>query len=272
MAKRDLSPAHQRLVTKLRKQLVTTGQTYGQVGIKIKMSRAGVHHLVNGTGARLPNEATFDRLVRAIGGDPTAKTWKQAYSAACRSYGVKITTADAVTASNVNTPQRASRRAVAVSVPRVVGGKVAPSGLRRRGTGGVPPVILAVLLGVMLMSVLLAAGPRPVPDRASPDANGMWGAGMPTATDVAVIRGWPGETVPVYSKQSSRRVVDSMTGMESRTDSCYEPGAVVDSGGQPPEMQVPSGWVKVPLRNGEEYGWVEARFVQDADSLVRCWR
>ncbi|WP_121749966.1 helix-turn-helix transcriptional regulator [Streptomyces sp. E2N166] len=117
MTGRTITREHRALCKLLKKQLSTKGATLAQVGVSIRMSRSGVHHYVNGTGGRIPDGRTFDKLVKALGGDPTAETWKSAYVAACQSYGKKVTP-PVVAEGGANQPQRPGRRGSGSGISR----------------------------------------------------------------------------------------------------------------------------------------------------------
>ncbi|MFE0887172.1 helix-turn-helix domain-containing protein [Streptomyces rochei] len=109
MPSRTVTREHKALCRLLKKQWVVKGLSLGQVGKSISVSRSGVHHFVNGTGGRLPDEQTFEALVRTLGADPTAEIWKSAYAAACRSYG-KATSQTSAIEKDANRPQRPRSR------------------------------------------------------------------------------------------------------------------------------------------------------------------
>ncbi|SEC64277.1 helix-turn-helix transcriptional regulator [Streptomyces sp. PAN_FS17] len=237
MNERVLSREHQRLVEKFQKQLARTGLSYAQVGISISMSRSGVHHLVNGTGGRFPNEQTFDRLVRAMGGDPTAKTWKAAYEAACHSYGKQLSTAPVVVAKDANTPQRPPRR-------RGLGGLAQMSVVIALPLFG---VLLSGLLGVLLRSDVLPAAEHsrePMPTQ--------------TVGSVAVIEGEERGVVPVYRSTDSREEVDLLHRGTRLPNACR----LIDKDGV--------DWVRLIATRHSKTGYVDARYVRDPQTLMVC--
>lgn len=236
MNHRVLSHEHQRLVEKFQKQLARTGLSYAQVGISISMSRSGVHHLVNGTGGRFPNERTFDRLVRAMGEDPTATTWKAAYEAACRSYGKKLSTPPVVVAKDVNTPQRQPRR---------------------RGLGGLSPMTVVVLplIGALLaglLGVVLRTDELPSAEYSREP--------MPTQTvgSVAVIKSEGKAGVPVYRSTASREEVGLLRRGERLQNACR----LLEKDGV--------DWVRLVVTSRSKTGYVDARYVRDPQTLMLC--
>jgi hypothetical protein len=106
MMARVQSAEHKRLVLKFKVLFLRKGASYAQIGLLIGMTGSGVHHLVNGTGGRLPDERTFETLVKALGGDPKAKTWRKAFDAARASYAKP----KPVTSPRASTPQVRRRR------------------------------------------------------------------------------------------------------------------------------------------------------------------
>ncbi|PTH88841.1 hypothetical protein C9J60_08385 [Streptomyces sp. A244] len=285
------SREHQKLCRLFKKAVSESGRTYGEVEIATGISRSNVHQLVNGTDRRFPSVEKYVKIVRALGGDPTASEWLDPYLAAAESYGKDIQR-QAIqnpdgTVTVIGRQPRAGNTAFMLStmgdgldgplirLVRPPTGAVAhdaskpqePRGRGRRtgrGAWNARTAVIGLTIGTIMQSLLLhpfgIGSGEPDPPPASP-ASGML---MPAGQTEAII--WypglqpsPFEAIRIYDEPAGRFVIESAYAGERLSGACLLPDEYGDS-----------KWVKVSRRQDSRDGFIPATFVRNADKLVTC--